>query len=98
MFANRTVYNYPQLCYVIRNILWKQLDRKTMRTGKLNARKVATVKPGKYGDGGGLWLYVGPNSRSWVYRYMIRGNAREMGLGNVDLLSLAEAREEALLL
>ena len=39
-----------------------------MRTGKLNARKVATVKPGKYGDGGGLWLYVGPNSRSWVYR------------------------------
>jgi hypothetical protein len=39
-----------------------------MRAGKLNARKVATVKPGKYGDGGGLWLYVGPNSRSWVYR------------------------------
>jgi hypothetical protein len=29
---------------------------------------------------------------------MIRGNAREMGLDSVDLLSLAEAREEALLL
>src|SRR5215831_14753436 len=28
-----------------------------MPTGKLNARRVATVKPGKYGDGGGLWLY-----------------------------------------
>ena len=98
MYSKRIVYNYPQSCYIIHNVLWKQLNVKTMRTGKLNARKVATVKPGKYGDGGGLWLYVGPNSRSWVYRYMIRGNAREMGLGSFDLLSLAEAREAALLL
>ena len=66
-----------------------------MRTGKLNARKVATVKPGKYGDGGGLWLYVGPNSRSWVYRYMIVGKAREMGLGSFGNLTLEEARELA---
>ena len=66
-----------------------------MRTGKLNARKVATVKPGKYGDGGGLWLYVGPNSRSWVYRYMIVGKAREMGLGSSGNLTLEEARELA---
>src|SRR6516225_1966666 len=66
-----------------------------MRTGKLNARKVAMVKPGKYGDGGGLWLYVGPNSRSWVYRYMIVGRAREMGLGSFGNLTLEEARELA---
>src|SRR5262250_1176358 len=66
-----------------------------MRTGKLNARKVATVKPGKYGDGGGLWLYVGPNSRSWVYRYMIVGKAREMGLGSFGNVTLEEARELA---
>jgi hypothetical protein len=66
-----------------------------MRTGKLNARKVATAKPGKYGDGGGLWLYVGPNSRSWVYRYMIVGKAREMGLGSFGNVTLEEARELA---
>ena len=66
-----------------------------MRTGKLNARKVATAKPGKYGDGGGLWLYVGPNSKSWVYRYMIRGRAREIGLGSFDNLTLEKAREKA---
>src|SRR5262249_15760787 len=43
------------------------VGRKHMPVGKLNARKVATAKPGKYGDGGGLWLFVGPNSKSWVF-------------------------------
>jgi integrase len=66
-----------------------------MRAGKLNTRKVATAKPGKYGDGGGLWLYVGPNSKSWVFRYMIRGQAHEMGLGSFDDVSLEQARELA---
>ena len=66
-----------------------------MRADKLNARKVATAKPGKYGDGGGLWLYVGPNSKSWVFRYMIRGQAHEMGLGSFDDVSLEQARELA---
>jgi integrase len=66
-----------------------------MPVGKLNARKVATAKPGKYGDGGGLWLYVGPNSKSFVFRFMIAGVAREMGIGSFDTIGLAEARELA---
>jgi hypothetical protein len=44
-------------------------------------------------DGGGLWLRLGPNgSKSWVFRFMIAGRAREMGLGGFDTLSAADAR------
>ena len=75
-----------------------------MQTGKLTLRKCQSAKPregGKqawYGDGGGLWLAVGPNSRSWVFRYMVDGKARWMGIGSFDTVGLAEAREKARLL
>src|SRR5688572_16344121 len=64
---------------------------------KLSATKVATIKqPGRYGDGRGLWLHVGPNgNKSWVLRFMRDGTAREMGLGPLDLVGLADARERA---
>src|SRR5215831_15973258 len=71
-----------------------------MPVGKLNAQQVKNAKPGKKGlgklcDGGGLWLYTGPNSKSWVFRYMMNGRAKEMGLGSFDTLGLAQAREKA---
>ena len=28
VYAEKTVYNYPQLCYIIRDVLWKPLIRK----------------------------------------------------------------------
>jgi integrase len=50
-----------------------------------------------YGDGGGLWLIVGKTgARSWVFKYMIAGRSREMGLGPCPAVSLAEAREAVL--
>jgi len=53
-------------------------------------------KVGLHGDGGGLYLRVSSaTARSWVYRYMIDGKAREMGLGSYPDLSLADAREAA---
>ena len=53
--------------------------------------------PGLYGDGGGLYLQVGPSgSKSWILRFMLLGRARAMGLGPVHTISLAEARELAL--
>ena len=63
-----------------------------------------TNKPGMYGDGGGLWLHVAPNAldekgkptktgKSWIFRYMLDGKAREMGLGPVYTIGLAEARD-----
>ena len=53
-------------------------------------------KPGRYGDGNGLWLQVSPAAtKSWLFRYMRNGKARQMGLGPVHTVSLAEAREKA---
>jgi integrase len=65
----------------------------------LTARFVETVKePGLYGDGNNLYLQVTKGGKSWIYRYKIAGGGgrRDMGLGSVDLVSLAEARDKAL--
>jgi hypothetical protein len=44
-----------------------------------------------------LCLQVIPSgARSWVFRFSLFGRAREMGLGSLDTVSLAEAREAAL--
>jgi len=53
-------------------------------------------RPGLHSDGGGLYLCVTPPSaRSWVFRYMLDGKAREMGLGSYPELSLEGARGKA---
>ncbi|MDR6145578.1 hypothetical protein QE363_001371 [Sphingomonas sp. SORGH_AS870] len=64
---------------------------------KLSARRVETVKePGKYGDGGGLWLRVCKDgSRRWVLIWQRDKRTREMGLGSVADVPLAQARQEA---
>ncbi len=54
------------------------------------------TKPGVYGDGAGLYLQVGPTGgKSWLFRYMLNGKAREMGLGAVHTITLTEARAKA---
>ena len=65
--------------------------------GHLTARHVDTLKaPGKYGDGRNLWLRIRPDGgKAWVFRYTLRGRAREMGLGPAAEVSLREAREQA---
>jgi integrase len=53
-------------------------------------------RQGRYGDGDGLVLEIGPTgAKSWTLRYQRNGRARWMGLGSARLLSLAEARERA---
>jgi hypothetical protein len=65
----------------------------------LTAAKVRTAAPGRYGDGGGLYLSVKPDGgRFWVYRYVIAKRMREMGLGGAagrDAVTLADARAKA---
>ena len=59
---------------------------------------VKSAKPGRYADGGGLQLLVKKSgSRSWVYRYMLKGKSREKGLGQAGPggVSLADARDLA---
>jgi integrase len=53
-------------------------------------------KPGRYGDGNGLWLQVQSAERkSWLFRYSFKGKSHEMGLGPYPAVGLAEAREQA---
>lgn len=55
------------------------------------------AQPGKYFDGHGLFLRVDANgSKFWVQRIVIRGKRCELGLGPANLVSLAEARSQAL--
>jgi integrase len=62
----------------------------------LTARKVETAKPGKYSDGGNLYLVVSEaGARKWVLRFTWRGRAKEMGLGGAKNVPLADAREKA---
>jgi hypothetical protein len=62
--------------------------------GKLKPLEVARqTTPGKYPDGGGLYLVVAtPTSRNWTYRYCINGKERWLGLGSLKDVSLADAR------
>ncbi len=54
------------------------------------------IQKGMYHDGGGLYLQVTANgARSWIYRYMLNGRSREMGLGAAHSIPLAEARQRA---
>jgi len=61
------------------------------------ARVKKAKKPGMYADGAGLYLHIGPTGgKSWIYRYMLDGKAREMGLGPLHTIGLADARQLAL--
>jgi integrase len=64
---------------------------------KLSAAAVRNAKdPGLYGDGHGLYLQVSAfGTKAWLFRYMIDGKARKMGLGAIHTVSLAEARKRA---
>lgn len=67
------------------------------RIKRLTARFVETAtKPGLYPDGAGLWLQVSSaTARSWIFRYTRRGRTRDMGLGPVHTVTLADARDQA---
>ena len=50
---------------------------------RLSAKAVETTKnTGLLADGGGLYLQVSKSgAKSWLYKFMLNGRAREMGLG-----------------
>lgn len=79
-------------------------DRDTSRFKPLTAAFVRTVtKKGRYGDGRGsygLYLRVweranGRIARHWGQSIRIDGTETNLGLGEADLVSLADAREKA---
>ena len=73
-------------------------------SGPLNVRRVRdTLAPGRYGDGGGLYLSIAPGgSKQWILRLTVHGRRRDIGLGGVDTsqggvgtVKLEKARQKA---
>lgn len=64
---------------------------------RLSARSVsAIVKPGLHADGAGLYLRVEPSgAKRWAFLFQWRSKRKEMGLGSVTDVGLAEARNTA---
>jgi len=69
----------------------------TKASAKLSARTVATLsEPGLYGDGNGLWLQISRwGTKSWIFRFTMNGKTRDMGLGPLHTVGLADARKAA---
>jgi integrase len=66
-----------------------------IKHNRLTDREVRNLRnPGLYADGGGLYLQItNQNAKSWMYRYPSGGKTREMGLGSLRDVTLADARE-----
>ena len=66
---------------------------------RLSALSVKSAeKPGRYGDGDGLFLVVGKTSgKSWMVRVQKDGRRRDIGLGSASKVPLKLARERAAL-
>ena len=72
----------------------RAMARKVERLKPLAVEKLK--KPGMYPDGKGLYLRITDSgAKSWIFRFMLSGRAREMGLGGYNRQSnaLADARE-----
>jgi integrase len=65
---------------------------------RLSARAVTTLaKAGRHADGNGLYLVVDPGgARRWLFLFRWEGKLKEMGLGGVSAVGLADARAKAL--
>ena len=65
----------------------------------LTTLTVKSAKSGRHADGGGLHLLVKESgARSWVYRFMLKGKSRDIGLGPAagpGAISLSDARDRA---
>ncbi|ACK81183.1 tyrosine-type recombinase/integrase [Methylorubrum extorquens] len=64
---------------------------------RLSARTVQTLtEPGRHADGDGLYLVVDEGGgKRWAYLFRLAGKRREMGLGPLRSVSLAQARDLA---
>ena len=62
----------------------------------LTVKGIERAKPGKHADGHGLYLLVSlAGTKSWLLRVQVQGRRRDIGLGSLAELSLAEARDKA---
>ena len=65
-------------------------------TGLTAAQVKGLKKSGDYADGNGLYLRITKTGmKTWIFRFSLNGRRRHMGLGSVDLVTLAAARKKA---
>lgn len=58
--------------------------------------QIKNAKEGRHADGNGLYLEVSKSaSKSWIFRYQINKNRRDMGLGSLAKVSGVKARKLA---
>jgi integrase len=70
------------------------MGRQNSKLTVIKADKLKTK--GLYADGGGLYLVVKESgAKNWLFRFMLNGKSREMGLGSYNDTPLVEAREKA---
>lgn len=68
----------------------------THQSGKLAAISLNKLKDGWHNDGQGFYLFVRGASKTWVFRYVGHdGRRKHMGLGSLQAVTLARAREAA---
>lgn len=61
----------------------------------LTVKTIAANRAAKLRDGGGLWLITRGAGRYWIFNYTFAGLRREMGLGPLHTVGLADARSKA---
>lgn len=64
----------------------------------LTQMQVKNAKPGRHADGGGLYLLVKESgARSWVFRFMLNGKSRDLGLSlcpeAVEIIKQSKGKE-----
>lgn len=64
---------------------------------KLKQKQIENArKPGMMNDGGGLYFRVTPTgTKNWVFRFSRAGKLQDMGLGALQDVSMAQARDKA---
>ena len=67
---------------------------------RLSSAGVKNAPPGMHPDGGGLYLQAtraadDTINRSWIFRFVLDGRERHMGIGSLQSVSLASARQRA---
>jgi hypothetical protein len=79
---------FPVVRYNSRTICGVFCERELRRTlsesnyDRNDLRVTKETTPGLYSDGAGLYLRIGDTgTKSWIFRYMLAGKARKMGLG-----------------
>ncbi|WP_296430484.1 Arm DNA-binding domain-containing protein [Roseovarius sp. BRH_c41] len=65
------------------------------KSNEFTVAELKSLPSGKYCDGQGLWLHKrADGGGQWVFRFCLWGRQREMGLGSLKTVSLADARRK----